>query len=108
MTESGTNTVSVISTSTNKITGTVVVGIYPHGIAITPDGKTGLRGQHRAEHRPGRLETVSVIDVASQTVTGTIDVGEAPQMVDVSPDGSQAFVTCADGVYVITTVERQR
>jgi phospholipase C len=40
LTESGTNTVSVVSTSSNKITGAVVVGIYPHGIAITPDGKT--------------------------------------------------------------------
>jgi phospholipase C len=36
-------------------------------------------------------------------VTGTITVGEAPQVIAISPDGSLAFVTCADGVYVITT-----
>ncbi len=48
-------------------------------------------------------ETVSVIDVSSQTVTGTIRVGEAPQVVTISPDESRAFVSCADGIYVIAT-----
>jgi phospholipase C len=103
VTESGTNTVSVISTATNKITGTVVVGIYPHGIAITPDGKTAYVANTGPNTGPGGSETVSVVDVASQAVTGTVTVGEAPQVVTVTPDGSLAFVTCADGVYVITT-----
>ena len=107
VTESGTNTVSVITTSSNKITGTVVVGIYPHGIAITPDGKTAYVANTGPNTGPGGSYVVSVIDVASQTVTGTIDVGEAPQAVDVSPDGSLAFVTCADGVYAITTSNGQ-
>ena len=103
VTESGANTVSVISTSTNKITGTVVVGIYPHGIAITPDGKTAYVANTGPNTGQGGSQTVSVVDVASQTVTNTIDVGEAPQIVTVSPDGSLGFVTCADGVYVIAT-----
>jgi phospholipase C len=103
VTESGTNTVSVISTSTNKITNTVVVGIYPHGIAITPDGKTAYVANTGPNTGPGGSQTVSVCDVAGQTETGTIDVGEAPQIVTVSPDGSLVFVTCADGVYVIKT-----
>ena len=85
VTESGTNTVSVISTSTNKITGTVVVGIYPHGIAITPDGKTAYVANTGPNTGPGGSQTVSVIDVASQTVTSTIDVGEAPQIVTSPP-----------------------
>ena len=38
VTESGTNTVQVISTSTNALTTTIVVGICPHGITIAPDG----------------------------------------------------------------------
>jgi phospholipase C len=103
VTESGTNTVSVISTSSNKITGTVVVGIYPHGIAITPDGKTAYVANTGPNTGRGGSETVSVVDVSSQAVTGTVDVGEAPQIVTVSPDGSLVFVTCADGVYVIKT-----
>jgi phospholipase C len=102
VTESGTNTVSVISTQTNKITSTVVVGIYPHGIAITPDGKTAYVANTGPNTGRGGSQSVSVIDVASQAVTGTIEVGEAPQVVTVSPDGSLVFVTCADGVYVIT------
>ncbi|HXO09089.1 MAG TPA: beta-propeller fold lactonase family protein, partial [Solirubrobacteraceae bacterium] len=52
---------------------------------------------------PGGSETVSVVDVASQTETGTVNVGEAPQVVTISADGTRAFVTCADGVFVINT-----
>jgi phospholipase C len=106
VTESGTNTVSVIPTggsAPNKISGTVVVGIYPHGIAITPDGKTAYVANTGPNTGPGGSETVSVIDVSTQTVTGTVNVGEGPQVVTISPDGSLVFVTCADGVYVITT-----
>jgi phospholipase C len=107
VTESGTNTVSVISppssTAGPQIIGTVVVGIYPHGIAITPDGKTAYVANTGPNTGRGGSQTVSVIDVASQTVANTIDVGEAPQLVALSPDGSQSFVTCADGVYVIAT-----
>jgi phospholipase C len=103
VTESGTNTVSVISTATNKITNTVIVGVYPHGIAITPDGTTAYVANTGPNTGQGGSETVSVIDVATQTVTGTASVGEAPQVVDVSPDGTLVFVTCADGVYVIET-----
>jgi len=103
VTESGTNTVSVISTATNTITATVVVGIYPHGIVITPDGTTAYVANTGPNTGPGGSQTVSVVSVATQAVSGTVTVGEAPQAVTVSPDGSLVFVTCADGVYVITT-----
>jgi len=102
VTDSGTNIVSVISTATNAITGTVVVGIYPHGIAITPDGTKAYVANTGPNTGPGGSETVSVVDVKTQTVTAAITVGEAPQVITVSPDGSLVFVTCADGVYVIT------
>lgn len=102
VTESGANTVSVISTATNTITSSVIVGIYPHGIAITPNGSRAYVANTGPNTGPGGSE-LSVIDVASHTVTETITVGEAPQVVAVSPDGSLVFVTCADGVYVITT-----
>ena len=103
VTESGTNTVSVVTTSSNKITGTVVVGIYPHGIAITPDGKTAYVANTGPNTGKGGSQTVSVVNVSTQALSGTLDVGEAPQIVTVSPDGSLVFVTCADGVYVIKT-----
>ncbi len=101
VTESGTNTVSVITTATNKITGTVVVGIYPHGVAITPDGTKAYVANTGPNTGAGGSQTVSVIDVASQTAGTPITVGEGPQMVAVCPDGSYVFVTCADGLYAI-------
>ncbi|HYB26290.1 MAG TPA: alkaline phosphatase family protein [Solirubrobacteraceae bacterium] len=76
---------------------TVVVGIYPHGIAITPDGKTAYVANTGPNTGQGGSQTVSVVDAASQAETGTVTVGEAPQIVTLSPDGSSAFVTCADG-----------
>ncbi len=104
VTESGTNTVSVIPTTgaPPTIAATVVVGIYPHGIAITPDGKTAYVANTGPNTGRGGSQTVSVIDVAGRNVTGTIEVGEAPMVVTVSSDGSRVFVTCADGLYVIT------
>jgi phospholipase C len=101
VTESGSNTVSVIPTATNQLTSTVIVGIYPHGIAITPDGTRAYVANTGPNTGRAGSKTVSVVDVKGLTETGTIKVGEAPQVVDISPDGSQVFVTCADGVYVI-------
>ncbi len=34
----GDNNVSVIDTATNNVTATVHVGIYPTGVAVSPDG----------------------------------------------------------------------
>jgi len=109
VTESGTNTVSVISTTgaMPTVAATVVVGIYPHGIAITPDGKTAYVANTGPNTGQGGSQTVSVIDVASRSVTDTVDVGEAPMEVTVSPDGSRVYVTCADGLYVITASHRR-
>jgi phospholipase C len=101
VTESGTNTVSVFNPSTRKVTQTVVVGIYPHGIAINPAGSTAYVANTGPNTGRGGSQTVSVIDVGSYTVTDTIDVGEAPQVVAVSPDGSLVAVSCADGVFLI-------
>ena len=81
VTESGTNTVSVIPTggsTPNKIASTVVVGIYPHGIAITPTAD-GIRRQHRAEHRPRRLRDGLGVDVSSQTETGRARSARLPR-----------------------------
>ncbi|HEX3615453.1 MAG TPA: alkaline phosphatase family protein [Solirubrobacteraceae bacterium] len=105
VTESGTNAVSVFSydASTSKwaVSETIVVGIYPHGIAISPDGGTAYVANTGPNTGSGGSRTVSVIDTASYAVTGTIEVGEAPQVLAVSPDGTRVAVSCADGVYAI-------
>jgi phospholipase C len=103
VTESGANTVSVIDTATNTIASSVVVGVYPHGVAISPDQSTALVANTGPNTGPGGSQTISVIDVATATLADTIVVGEAPMKVTYSPDGSQAFVTCATGLYAIAT-----
>jgi YVTN family beta-propeller protein len=57
VTESGTNTVSVISTATNQITATVVVGVYPHTspsplTGVRPTSPTAARTQAGADRTP--------------------------------------------------------
>src|SRR5208283_2426515 len=39
VTNSGSDSVSVISTASNSVTATIPVGGYPVGVAVTPDGK---------------------------------------------------------------------
>jgi phospholipase C len=103
VTEAGTNTVSVINTQTNAITDTIVVGVYPHGIEITPDGKTAYVANTGPDTGRGGSHHVSIVDVARKTVRTRVKVGEAPEVVASSPDGAFVFVTCADGIYRIDT-----
>jgi phospholipase C len=103
VTQSGGNTVSVVDTATNAITGTVVVGVYPQGIAITPDGKTAYVANTGPNTGPGGSQTVTKVNVATQAPQGNIQVGEAPKALVVTPDGKTVAVSCADGVYAIAT-----
>jgi phospholipase C len=107
VTESGANTVSVFTYSTASqkwsVTQTIVVGIYPHGIAISPNGATAYVANTGPNTGSGGSQTVSVINTSSYQVTSTIEVGEAPQVLTVSPDGSSVAVACADGIYTIAT-----
>ena len=70
MTNSGTDTVTVFDTATNAPTATIVVGLYPHGVAVSPDGSrayvanTGPDTGSDPVRGPGASNTVSVIDVA--------------------------------------------
>src|SRR6266478_4562418 len=65
VTNSGSNTVSVIDTATNLVVSTIPVGKVPDGVAITPDGT-------RAYVTDAGSSTVSVIDIATNTVVATI------------------------------------
>jgi YVTN family beta-propeller protein len=81
------NTVSVVATATNTVTGAPIpVGQCPFAIGVTPDGsKVYVVNNHDS--------TVSVIDTASSMVTATIPVGSAPFGVAITPDGSKAYVS---------------
>jgi gliding motility-associated-like protein len=79
------NSVSVINTATNTLVATVPVGSQPQGVAVSPDNGYVYIANSTAN-------TVSVINTATNTVTATIPVGQSPQAVSVSYDGSQVYV----------------
>ena len=83
----GSDTLSVISASTNKVIGTITVGNSPQGMAITPDNKSVYVANDRDF-------TVTVIDTATGVVTATISglTGQVPSQVAITPDGKFAYV----------------
>jgi YVTN family beta-propeller protein len=88
------NSVSVIDSATNTLVATIPVGIFPDGIAITPDGAF-------AYVTNGNSHNVSVIATATNTVVDTIAVGDEPSRVAITPDGAFAWVTVSNAVWVI-------
>ena len=63
----------------------MTVGLYPDGVAVTPDGTKVYVTNYGSN-------TVSVIDTATNTVTATVTVGTNPRGVAVSPDGKKVYV----------------
>lgn len=98
VTNTGSNTISVIDTSTQTVVDTIVVGVAPAGIVATPDGAS----LYVANSGSG---TVSVIETAAKSVVATIPVGVAPGAIAISPDGSRVYVanTGSDSVSVVDT-----
>jgi len=98
VTDQGSNTVSVIDTSTNTVVATIPVAGGPSGVAITPDGT-------RAYVTNANSNTVSVINTSTNTVVATIPVGVFPVGVAITPDGTRAYVANfrSDTVSVIDT-----
>jgi YVTN family beta-propeller protein len=86
VTNSGSNTVSVIDTATNTVGPAIAVASGPDGVAITPDGA-------RAYVVSTGPRTVSVIDTTTSTVIATVIVGSSPIGVAITPDGAFAYVT---------------
>lgn len=82
------NTVSVVDTGKGAVIATIPVAAGPHGMVVTPDGRTVyVSGDGSAE--------VSVIDTATDKVSRTITVGKTPHGLAMSPDGKLLLV----GVY---------
>lgn len=81
----GSNSVTLISTETNKILKTIYVGRSPHEPTFTPDSRqiwVSVRGE----------AYVSVIDVASMSEIKQIPVADGPGMVSFTPDGKLAYI----------------
>ncbi|WP_300427145.1 beta-propeller fold lactonase family protein [Methanobacterium sp.] len=82
----GSDTVSVINTTTPPETNTIPVGSSPSGVAVSPDGATVYVTNYFSNY-------VSVIDTATNNVTNNITVGNNPYGVAFNPDGTIAYVT---------------
>ena len=81
------DTVTVIDTATNTVTGEITVGTNVGGIAFTPDGTTAFVAVFGTN-------SVAVVDVATDAVVGApITVGSGPSDIVVTSDGSRAYVT---------------
>jgi len=85
ITNNSSNTLSVINTTTNLVTATILVGNSPSGIAVTADG-TRVYVSNTTDG------TVSVIDTSVNTVIATINVGFAPIGVVVNTAGTRLYV----------------
>ena len=99
---SGSDTVSVLDTAKNTIVQTILVrpaearglpSATPLGLALSPDEKTLYVAL-------ADLNAVAVVDVQKGKTTGYIPVGWYPTDVAVSPDGARLFVSNAKGVQV--------
>lgn len=82
----GQNAVVTIDLEGRAVTGRVPVGVKPHGLWPTPDG--------RHLFVPNQLTgTVSRVDTKTMEVDGEARVGRTPTMVAVGPDGGEAYVS---------------
>jgi len=88
ITNSGSNNVSVIDTSTIKVTSTLDVS-HPIGVAASPDGK-------KVYVTNSGKGNVTVIDTATNNVIATVK-DNFGDVIAVSPDGKKVYVD-SDGV----------
>jgi len=94
-------TVSVIDTGTQAVVATVPVAAGPHGMAVTPDGRTVyVSGDASSD--------VSVIDTSTDRAESRIEVGKSPHGLAMMPDGRMllAAVYADDRVAFIDTSTR--
>ena len=94
VTNDGSNTVSVINTSTNTVTTTIPVGSNPAGVVVSPDGTRAYVGT--------LFNTISVIDTASNTVVATIG-GAGGGALAISPDGKSLYASSGSNMLVVST-----
>ncbi len=85
VTNSSSNTVSVIDVANNAGTATIGTGNTPAGVVFTPDGT-------RAYVTNLSDGTVSVIATASNTVIANIQIGGFPAIPAITPDGNTLYV----------------
>jgi len=91
---SGANTISVISTGTNTVVATYSVP-YAGRLVVSADGK---------ELYVAGATIVSEVSTSNGNILQTFNVGMNPQGITISPNGKEVWVGCDNGIYVIDTV----
>jgi DNA-binding beta-propeller fold protein YncE len=95
----GGNVLSVISTSTNMVTGTISLGGGASSagpfLAVSPDGKRGyvtLMSQN----------AIAIVDLVKKQLLETVSVGSGvnPACIAIHPNGMSAYVVASTGVLV--------
>lgn len=103
VTNSGASDVSVLDPSRNEITTNIKVGLYPHGIIVSPNGKHAYVANTGPDTGSGGSRLLSVIDVDAEKVSSEVEVGLAPHSVAMTPDGRTLYTTCFDGLAIVDT-----
>jgi len=78
-----------IDTASGNVKATILVGGYPHGVAVSPDGKK----VYVAKNDDLDKGNVSVINTTTNKVITNIPVGNMPYWIVFTPDGTTAYVT---------------
>ena len=107
--DEGANTVSVIDATSFKKTGSIPVGLGPHNVQVSPDGKwvwvtnngePGMAAQTMPAEKMPKAEhgamagagAVWAIDTATGAVVAKVPVGKDPAHVVVASDGRTAYI----------------
>ena len=83
------NKLLLMNAGTGEVEASIDVAGEPHGLALSPDGKTMYVGQRG-------LGQVAKIDIASRKIVKTVSLGKRPDMIAISSDGKSIFVAIRD------------
>lgn len=99
----GNNRIKKVDVASRSVLSTISIGgVFPRGIAVTPDGNELWICDDL--HDKVRIVTLST----GTLVTTPITVGDRPYEIDFNPSGSHAFVVCRTGdiLYAINVATR--
>lgn len=102
LTNSDSNSISIIETGRRRVIGTIATGKGPGRVVATPDARTLVYNL-----QPG--QAVGFADIATQKETGQVALGGNPLSLTMSPDGKYAFagVQDQDKIFVVSIAERK-
>ncbi len=93
VTNSSGSTITMISTATNTVAGTITGFDGPSGMVVTANGKTAYVNNYGGPILgSGNGKTVSVVDLTTNAIVGSpITVGLAPAAIALSPKGDFVY-----------------